>query len=152
MTDEEAMDRALELARIGAERGEVPVGAVLLGPEGEVLAEAHNAPLGRTDPTGHAEILAMRDAARLLGNYRLTGCTLVVTLEPCAMCAGAISHARIKRVVYGAEDPKGGAVTHGPKLFEQPTLHHRPEVRGGLLSEEAASLLRDFFRSRRGKG
>ncbi|MCQ8184787.1 tRNA adenosine(34) deaminase TadA [Parvularcula maris] len=149
MTDEEAMERAMELARAAAEAGEVPVGAVLLSAEGQVLAEAHNAPITRCDPSAHAEMLALRQGAEALGNYRLTGCTLVVTLEPCAMCAGAISHARIGRLVYGASDPKGGAVAHGPELFEQPTLHHRPEVSGGLRAEEAGGLLKGFFRLRR---
>jgi tRNA(Arg) A34 adenosine deaminase TadA len=145
------MERALALAEQAAGRGEVPVGAVLLGPEGRLLGEAHNAPISNRDPSAHAEILALRRAAEALGNYRLTGCTLVVTLEPCAMCAGAISHARIAKLVYGASDPKGGAVQHGPRLFEQKTLHHRPEVQSGIFSEEAASLLRNFFRSRRGR-
>lgn len=150
MTDEEAMERALDLAREAASRGEVPVGAVVLDPQGELLAEGHNAPIAGHDPTAHAEIAAIRAAAEALGNYRLTGCTLVVTLEPCAMCAGAISHARIARLVFGASDAKGGAVEHGPRLFEQKTLHHRPEVTGGIKAAEAGRLLRDFFRARRG--
>ncbi len=143
------MRLALALAAQAAEQGEVPVGALVIGPEGEVIAEAHNAPISEHDPTAHAEMRALRLAARAVDNYRLTGCTLVVTLEPCAMCAGAISHARIARLVYGASDPKGGAVDHGPKLFQQPTIHHRPEVTGGVLAEEAASLLRGFFAARR---
>ncbi len=110
-----------------------------------------NGPIGTHDPTAHAEIVALREAARKLGNYRLTDLTLVVTLEPCAMCAGAISHARIGRVVFGAEDPKGGAVVHGPKFFEQPTCHWRPSVTGGVLAEESSVLLKDFFRARRKK-
>ena len=107
-----------------------------------------NAPIGLHDPTAHAEIVALRAGGAKLGNYRLTGLTLVVTLEPCAMCAGAISHARIGRLVFGAEDPKGGAVVHGPRFFEQPTCHWRPAVEGGVLAEESAALLRGFFRAR----
>ena len=141
---------ALEEAQAAAARGETPVGAVIADPAtGEVVARAGNGPIGAHDPTAHAEIVAMREAARKLGNYRLTGLTLVVTLEPCAMCAGAISHARIGRVVFGAEDPKGGAVIHGPRFFDQPTCHWRPEVTGGMLADESALLLRDFFRARR---
>ncbi|WP_233061533.1 tRNA adenosine(34) deaminase TadA [Parvularcula mediterranea] len=149
MTVEEAMRLALEAAARAAEAGEVPVGAVVLGPEGDVIAEGANGPIGAHDPTAHAEIVAMRKAAEALGNYRLPGCTLVVTLEPCAMCAGAISHARIARLVYGASDPKGGAVEHGPKLFEQATFHHRPDVTGGMFADESAEMLRSFFRARR---
>ena len=148
--DEANMRRALALAGDAAGRGEVPVGAVVTGPDGTILAEGHNAAIGDGDPTAHAEIVAIRAAAHALGNYRLTGCTLYVTLEPCAMCAGAISHARIARLADGASDPKGGAVEHGPRLFVQPTLHHRPEITGGILAGEAAELLRAFFRSRRG--
>ena len=129
------------------------MGAVVVDPAtGDVLAVGANQPIGSHDPTAHAEIIALREAARKRGNYRLTGLTLVVTLEPCAMCAGAISHARIGRVVYGAEDPKGGAVTNGPRFFEQPTCHWRPSVEGGLLADESAEMLRNFFRARRGKG
>lgn len=144
------MDHALCLARQAAASGEVPVGAVVLDPTGRLLAEGTNQPVGSHDPTAHAEIVAMRRAAEALGNYRLTGCTLIVTLEPCAMCAGAIAHARIAHVVYGAEDPKGGAIAHGPKLFEQPTIHHRPEVTSGIKAEESSRLLKDFFARRRG--
>ena len=141
---------ALDLAQAGAAAGETPVGAVVFDPEaGEILSGAHNAPISTHAPTGHAEILAMRQAAERLGNYRLTGLTLLVTLEPCAMCAGAISHARIGRVVFGAEDPKGGALVHGPRFFEQPTCHWRPEIVGGVLAEESAALLRAFFQERR---
>ncbi|MFZ4606738.1 MAG: nucleoside deaminase [Caulobacter sp.] len=143
---------ALDEAREAAARGETPVGAVILDPAtGAVIARAGNGPIGAHDPTAHAEIAAMRLAAAALGNYRLTGLTLVVTLEPCAMCAGAISHARIGRVVFGADDPKGGAVLHGPRFFEQPTCHWRPDVTGGVLADESAELLRGFFRARRGK-
>ena len=142
------MDRALALARAGAAAGEVPVGAVLLSSDGALIAEAHNRTLADRDPTAHAEIGALRTAARTRG-HRLTGATLFVTLEPCAMCAGAISHARVRRVVYGADDPKGGAVAHGPRLFEQPTIHWRPAVTHGVRAEEAGALLRCFFRARR---
>lgn len=146
------MRLALDAARAAAEAGETPVGAVILDPKtGEVIAVAGNGPIAAHDPTAHAEIAAMRMAAAKLENYRLTDLTLVVTLEPCAMCAGAISHARIGRVVFGAEDPKGGAVVHGPKFFAQPTCHWRPEVIGGVLAEESADLLRGFFRARRKK-
>lgn len=152
MSDHDAMQLALAQARAAAARGETPVGAVILDPAtGEVLASAGNGPIGANDPTAHAEIAAMRIAATALGNYRLTGLTLVVTLEPCAMCAGAISHARIGRVVFGAQDPKGGAVVNGPRFFDQPTCHWRPEVTGAVLADESADLLRRFFKARRGK-
>jgi len=141
---------ALEAAQDAAARGETPVGAVIIDPaSGEVVAVGANGPIGAHDPTAHAEIVALRAAAQKLGNYRLTDLTLVVTLEPCAMCAGAISHARIGRVVFGAEDPKGGAVVHGPRFFEQPTCHWRPKVTGGVMAEACGELLRDFFRARR---
>jgi tRNA(Arg) A34 adenosine deaminase TadA len=144
------MQRALQEARAAAARGEVPVGAVILGPEGEVLAAAGNRTLEEKDPTAHAEILAIRAAARALGSERLTGCDLYVTLEPCAMCAGAISFARIRRLYYGAEDPKGGGVDHGPRFFTQATCHHRPDVYGGIGEREAAELLKAFFADKRG--
>lgn len=148
--DLEMMQRALGLARAAAEAGEAPIGAVLVDPAtGEVVAEAHNQPIGLNDPTAHAEVLALRAAGARLRNYRLTGLTLYVTLEPCAMCAGAISHARIGRVVYGADDAKGGAVVHGPRFFEQPTCHSRPAVTGGVLGDEASAMLKEFFRARR---
>ena len=141
---------ALAEAQAAADRGEVPVGAAVLDPAtGAVIARAANGPIGAHDPSAHAEILALRAAGAALGSYRLTGLTLFVTLEPCAMCAGAISHARIGRLVYGADDPKGGAVIHGPRFFDQPTCHWRPEVAGGLLGEESGELLRAFFRARR---
>jgi len=144
------MRLALEEAQGAAARGEAPVGALVVDPaSGAILARAGNAPIGLADPTAHAEILALRAAAAARGNYRLTGLDLFVTLEPCAMCAGAISHARIRRLVYGAADPKGGAVAHGPRVFEQPTSHWRPEVASGLLAEPSAELLRAFFRERR---
>jgi tRNA(adenine34) deaminase len=142
---------ALEAAQAAAERGETPVGAVILDEaSGEVIAIGANGPIGAHDPTAHAEIVALRAAAARLGNYRLTGLTLVVTLEPCAMCAGAISHARIGRLVFGAEDPKGGAVVHGPRFFDQPTCHSRPSVTGGVLADESSAMLKAFFRVRRG--
>ena len=141
------MTRALARARAAAAAGEVPVGAVLAR-GGVILAEAHNRTLTDRDPTAHAEVVALRRAARTHG-HRLTGTTLYVTLEPCAMCAGAISHARVARLVFAAADPKGGAVAHGPCLFAQPTIHHRPHVADGLLADEAAALLRGFFAMRR---
>lgn len=146
------MRRALELARLAAAAGEVPVGAVVVDPAtGDIVGEGHNQPVGTHDPTAHAEIAALRAAATRLGNYRLTGLDLYVTLEPCAMCAGAISFARIGRLVFAASDEKGGAVLHGPRFFEQPTCHWRPVVeQDSAYTEESAELLRDFFRSRRG--
>ena len=141
---------ALELAQAAAAAGETPVGAVVVDPStGEILGRGANGPIGLSDPTAHAEVLALREAAARVGNYRLTDLELVVTLEPCAMCAGAISHARIGRVVFGASDPKGGAVLHGSRFFEQPTCHWRPEVQGGVLAEESSALLKGFFRERR---
>lgn len=142
------MQQALAQARRAAESGEVPVGAVITR-AGEVIAAAHNAPREDHDPTAHAEILAVRSAAKALGRERLEDCELWVTLEPCAMCAGAISHARIAKVYYGASDPKSGAVEQGARVFDQPQCHHRPEVYSGIGGEEAADLLRDFFKSRR---
>lgn len=150
--DDRWMDVALAEGEAAAVRGEVPVGAVLVGAEpGEMLASAGNMIVETKDPTAHAEMLVIRSAAKRLGNERLVGATLYVTLEPCAMCAGAISFARIKRLVFAASDPKGGAILHGPKFFEQPTCHHRPEVArmGGDTEAKAATLLRDFFRVRR---
>jgi tRNA(adenine34) deaminase len=141
---------ALEAAQAAAEAGETPVGAVIVDPAtGEVVAVGANQPIGSHDPTAHAEIVALRAAAAKLGNYRLTDLHLYVTLEPCAMCAGAISHARIGRVVFGADDPKGGAVVHGPRFFEQPTCHWRPTVEGGVLAEESSAMLKSFFKARR---
>ena len=141
---------ALACAQDAAMRGEAPIGAVVIDPSsGEVIAQAGNSPISLLDPTAHAEVLALREAARKTGNYRLTGLTLVVTLEPCAMCAGAISHARIGRLVFGAEDAKGGAVVNGPRFFEQPTCHSRPTVTGGVLADESSALLKSFFKARR---
>ncbi len=144
------MRLALELAQAAADKGEVPVGAVVFDPaSGQVLGRGANAPISGHDPTAHAEILALREAALAVGNYRLTDLALAVTLEPCAMCAGAISLARIGRLIFGASDPKGGAVIHGARVFDQPTCHWRPEVIGGMCEAQAAALLRDFFRRRR---
>lgn len=142
------MRAALDAAREAAAMGEVPVGAVVTR-GGAVVAVAANAPRTLCDPTAHAEILAIRAAAGALGSDRLGNCDLWVTLEPCAMCAGAIAHARIARVYYGADDQKGGAVEHGPRFFAQPTCHHRPEVFGGIGAAEGAALLRTFFAERR---
>jgi len=142
------MASALAAARAGAEAGEVPIGAVVVR-DGAVIATAHNQPRTLHDPTAHAEMLAIRAAATALGNERLDGCELWVTLEPCAMCAGAIAHARIARVYYAAPDPKGGAVEHGARVFEQPQCLHRPEVYSGMGEAEAAELLRGFFAERR---
>ncbi len=139
---------ALGEARAAARAGEVPVGAVVVR-DGEVIAVAHNSPRTLHDPSAHAEMLAIRRAAQLLGQERLDGCDLWVTLEPCAMCAGAISHARIARLYYAASDAKGGAVEHGPRLFDQPQCLHRPEVYSGMGEADAAELLRRFFRDRR---
>nr|WP_313901471.1 nucleoside deaminase [Methylobacterium sp. J-070] len=144
-----ALDRAFDAARAAARMGEVPVGAVVVR-DGIVLAVAHNQPRALRDATAHAEILAIRAACARIGDERLTGCDLYVTLEPCAMCAGAISFARIRRLYYGAADPKGGGVEHGPRVFNQPTCHHAPDVYGGFREREAAALLRDFFAQRRG--
>jgi tRNA(adenine34) deaminase len=150
--DERLMRLALEQAQAAAAAGETPVGAVVADPAtGEVIAAAGNAPIGRHDPTAHAEVLAIRAAAERLGNYRLTGLIVAVTLEPCAMCAGAISLARIGRLVFGAADPKGGGVIHGGRFFDQPTCHWRPQVSGGVLADESAAMLREFFRARRAK-
>lgn len=148
--DEEMMDRAMELARMAAEQGEAPIGAVIADPAtGQVIAEAFNRPIGLCDPTAHAEVLALRSAAGKVGNYRLSGLALYVTLEPCAMCAGAISHARISRLVFGASDTKGGAVENGVKFFDSPTCHSKPVVSGGVRGVEAGTLLKEFFRARR---
>jgi tRNA(adenine34) deaminase len=147
--DSEFMNLALAEANAAQGRGEVPIGAVLVDPHGVVLARAGNRTIGDRDPTAHAEMLCIREASRKLGNERLIGTTLYVTLEPCTMCAGAISFARIARLVYGAKDPKGGAIEHGAKYFASPTCHHRPEVTTGIRWEEAAALLKAFFQARR---
>jgi tRNA(Arg) A34 adenosine deaminase TadA len=144
------MDLALAEAVAAAGRGEVPVGAVLVeAATGEILAAAGNRTEELGDPTAHAELLVIREAAARLGAPRLAGCDLYVTLEPCAMCAAAISFARIRRLYFAAYDPKGGGVEHGPRFFDQPTCHHRPEVMGGLAETAAAALLQEFFRQRR---
>ncbi len=144
------MEIALADAEAAAAAGEVPVGAVLVdGKTGEMLARAHNRVEELHDPTAHAELLAIQEAARRLGLKRLTGADLYVTLEPCPMCAQAIAFARLRRVHFGAYDPKGGGVDHGPRIFEQPTCHHRPEVVGGLQESRCGALLKDFFRERR---
>ncbi|MBW8618210.1 MAG: nucleoside deaminase [Hyphomicrobiales bacterium] len=142
------MTLALEAARDAARQGEVPVGAVIIR-DGVVLASASNRTVTDQDPTAHAEILVLREAARKIGSERLIDCDLYVTLEPCAMCAGAISFARIRRLYFGAGDPKGGAVEHGPRFFSQPTCHHAPEIYGGLGETESATLLKEFFKERR---
>ncbi|MGZ5924535.1 MAG: nucleoside deaminase [Rhizomicrobium sp.] len=149
MNDDEAIALALSEAQAAAARGEVPVGAALLSAEGALLAADGNRIVERKDPTAHAEALVLRAGAARLGNERLTGTTLYVSLEPCAMCAGAISLARVGRVVFAAEDPKGGAILHGPKFFEQATCHHRPAVARAGDAEAAGALLKEFFRVRR---
>ena len=143
------MELALHEARAAAARGEVPVGAVVLAPDGQVLAQAGNATEAMQDASAHAELLAMRAAATRIGSARLIGCTLVATLEPCPMCAAAASHFRIARVLFGAYDPKGGGIEHGPRLYEQPGCLHRPETIGGIREMESAALLRAFFKARR---
>jgi tRNA(adenine34) deaminase len=142
------MQAALQEAQAAGERGEVPVGCVVVR-DGEILARAGNRTLQDRDPTAHAEMLALRAAATAIGSERLSGCDLYVTLEPCAMCAAAISFARVRRLYYGAADPKGGAVESGVRLFASPTCHHRPEVYGGIGEAPSAALLRDFFAARR---
>jgi len=144
----EPMQLALTEARKGESTGEVPIGAVVVK-DGRIISAAHNQPRSQSDPTAHAEILAIRAAAAALGNERLDGCELWVTLEPCPMCAGAISHARIAKLYYAAADPKGGAVEHGARVFDQPQCLHRPEVYSGMGESEAGTLLREFFAARR---
>lgn len=144
------MERALAAARAAGERGEVPVGAVVIGPDGHVVAVAGNRTRELNDPTAHAEMLAIREACAALGSERLVGCDLYVTLEPCAMCAAAISAARIARVYYGAGDPKSGGVAHGARVFSHPQAHHKPEVYDGIAAREAEEMLKDFFAGRRG--
>lgn len=144
------MRQAIAEAQAASARGEVPVGAILVDPAtNTVLSRTGNAPIALCDPTAHAEILAIRDGGYQQGNYRLTGLTLYVTLEPCAMCAGAIANARIGRLVYGASDPKGGAVDNGVKFFDSPNCHHKPDITGGVLAQDCGTLLTDFFRARR---
>jgi tRNA(adenine34) deaminase len=143
------MQEALTEAEAAAARGEIPVGAVVVGPDGGILARAGNRTEACNDPTAHAEILALRAAAALRGSPRLPDCDLVVTLEPCPMCAHAISLFRIRRLIFGAYDPKGGGVDHGPRIFDAASCHHRPEIVGGVRQTEAAALLRDFFQAKR---
>jgi tRNA(adenine34) deaminase len=142
------MQFALEEARAAGSRGEVPVGCVIVR-EGEIIARAGNRTLADKDPTAHAELLAIRAAAAALGSERLTDCDLYVTLEPCTMCTAAMSFARIRRLYFGAADPKGGAVEHGVRFFASPTCHHRPEVYGGISERDSAALLKEFFQTRR---
>lgn len=143
------MQQALSAARAAAACGEVPVGAVIVR-DGAIIAAAANRVVTDRDPTAHAEIVAIRAACRHLGSERLTDCDLYVTLEPCAMCAGAIAHARLRRLYFGADDPKGGGVTHGARVFSYPTCHHRPEIFAGIGEVESGTLLRDFFAHKRG--
>jgi tRNA(Arg) A34 adenosine deaminase TadA len=143
------MQLALDEAATAAVRGEVPVGAVVLGPDGHILAKAANRTESDNDPTAHAEILALRTAAAIRASPRLPDCDLIVTLEPCPMCAHAISLFRIRRLIFAAYDPKGGAVVHGIRLFDSPSCHHRPEIIGGVRETDAARLLRDFFQAKR---
>jgi len=144
------MSQAMTLAQAAFDSNEVPVGAIVLAADGKtVIGAAHNAPLSANDPTAHAEILAIRQAAQTLGNYRLIDCTLYVTLEPCTMCAGAIANARIKYLVYGAADPKGGAVKNGVQFFEQSSCHHKINVTDNIMAEASSQLLRKFFQNRR---
>ena len=145
----DAMVIALEEAMLAAARGEVPVGAVLLAPDGTLLVRDGNRVEGDHDAAAHAELLVMREAARRLGSARLPGCTLVVTLEPCPMCAAAAVHFRVGRLVFGAYDPKGGGVEHGPRIFDSPSCLHRPDIVGGVRESESATLLRQFFLTRR---
>ncbi|MCE8033393.1 MAG: tRNA adenosine(34) deaminase TadA [Halomonas sp.] len=151
-SDEFYMHRALDQAREGLAVGEVPVGAVVVDPAGEIVGAGYNAPISGRDPSAHAEIRALRAAAERLGNYRLDGCTLYVTLEPCLMCTGAIIHARIARVVYGAAEPRTGMVESKANLFAQPWHNHRVAVEGGVLAARASRLLKTFFEARRESG
>lgn len=148
MANRDFMALALDEARAAGTRGEVPVGAIIVK-GGTILAATGNRTRELSDPTAHAELLAIREAGEKLGSERLTGCDLWVTLEPCPMCAAAISFARIRRLYFGAEDPKGGAVVSGARLYDLPTCHHKPEIYGGFAETEAASVLREFFRERR---
>jgi tRNA(adenine34) deaminase len=147
--DAEFMRAAIELAEEAGRRGEVPVGAVIVGPDGRVVGRGFNQPILRHDPTAHAEVMALRDAAETLVNYRMPGCTLYVTLEPCVMCAGAIMHARIGRVVFGARDPKTGVAGSVIDLFAETRLNHHAEVEGGLLADTCGGILSGFFAARR---
>lgn len=148
MTDEKLMRAALDLARKAQELGEVPVGAVVVR-DGKIVAAAANRNVTDNDPSGHAEIIALREAGKVIGNHRLSGCSLFVTIEPCAMCAGALVHARLERLVYGASDPKAGAVQSVMQVLNHPALNHRMEVTAGVLAEECSAILQGFFRERR---
>ncbi len=148
ITDQEAMQAALAEARLASEAGEVPIGAVVVH-QGKIIARGQNSLLRNLDPTAHAEIIAMRDAAKAIGNYRLIGCTLFVTLEPCALCAGAMIHARLDRVVYATADPKAGACGSVLSVLNHPRLNHQMQVEQGIAAEESAEILRAFFRERR---
>jgi tRNA(adenine34) deaminase len=150
MTDQDFMRAALDRAREAQQQGEVPVGAVLVR-DGQIVASAANCNITANDPSAHAEILALREAGQVLGNHRLTGCSLFVTIEPCAMCAGALVHARLERLVYGASDPKAGAVQSVMQVLNHPALNHRMEVTAGVLAEECSAILQGFFRERRAK-
>ncbi|CAM3693193.1 tRNA adenosine(34) deaminase TadA [Parendozoicomonas haliclonae] len=147
-SDERWMDEALSLARLGSAVGEVPVGAVVIY-DGRIVGRGYNSPIGRTDPCAHAEVLALRDAARTLGNYRLVDCDLYVTLEPCAMCAGALVHSRIRRLVYGATEPKAGAIESRDQALERDSLNHKVIAEGGVKAEECSEVMSAFFRRRR---
>lgn len=151
MTDLDLMRLAMEQAQSAEAAGEVPVGAIVVAPDGEIIGRGNNQVLRSNDPTAHAEIVALREAGAVLGNYRLLGCTLVCTLEPCAMCAGAILHARIARLVYAARDPKAGACGSVLSVMNHPPLNHKAEVTEGVLAEECSAMLTNFFRRRRGK-
>ena len=149
MTDSDWMQQALAQARIAASLNEVPVGAVLVDADGELLAAGHNQPISACDPSAHAEIVTLRQAALKLENYRLPGTTLYVTLEPCTMCVGALVHARVKRLVYAASEPRSGAIESAQRLFETGEYNHRPEIEGGLLAAESSEMLTAFFKARR---
>lgn len=149
ITDQEAMQAAVAEARLAAEAGEVPIGAIVVH-QGKIIGRGQNSLLRNLDPTAHAEIIAMRDAAKAIGNYRLLGCTLYVTLEPCAMCAGAMIHARLDRMVYAAPDPKAGACGSVLKVLNHPKLNHQMLVEQGIATDESSEMLRSFFRDRRG--
>ncbi len=149
MLDIELMKQALTLAENARGNAEVPIGALVCTPDGIVIGTGHNVTRTNLDPSGHAEIVSLRNACQNLGKHRLDGCTLYVTLEPCAMCAQAIAYARIARLVYGAEDPKGGAVAHGAQIFAQPTCHHKIKINSGIMREECGAILRHFFKIRR---
>lgn len=150
LDDEKYMRLALLEAQKAQANNEVPIGAIIIDPSGEIIAASGNAPISTHDPCGHAEIIAIRQAAQKLSNYRLApDLTLYVTLEPCTMCAGAISHARISRLVYGAPDPKGGAIESGVRFFDNPNCHHRPQVKGGILAHECSEILKSFFAKKR---